>query len=126
MPTELETAFKETLAPVASALGFEMMQQDWGGRCSEVRLRSRLFDLEIFYDVIDEASVRMCFLKRGDRASRDYVDILVELLGSDFGLAEYLGSWRDDGFLPPNMQKMFAVIAETLPVVTAKLAAQNG
>jgi hypothetical protein len=125
MSSKLETSFREILAPVISALGFEVMRQDWGGRCSELRLQNPSLELEVFHDVIDEASVRVRFLKEGDGSQRGYVDVLKEKLGSDFGLAEYLGGWDDRGFLPPNMPKVFAVLAETLPAITKKLASPN-
>ena len=125
MASKLETSFREILAPVTTAFGFEVMRQDWGDRCSELRLRNSLLELEVFYDVIDEASVRVRFLKEADGSLRCYSDVLKEELGSDFGLPEYLGGWDSRGFLPPNMLKVFSVLAETLPAISKKLANQN-
>jgi hypothetical protein len=121
MPTNVETDFQEILAPVASRLGFEMMRREFGARCSELRLSDGVLELEIFHDVIDEATVRVRFVKKEDSRSRGYAEVLSELRGSDFGLVEYLGGWRTDGFLPPNMKKVFAVIADTLPSISRGL-----
>ncbi len=125
MPSKLEASFQEILAPVTSALGFQVMRQDWGDRCSELRLRNSLLELEIFYDVTDEASVRARFLKESTGTLRSYADVLKERLGSDLNLKENLGGWDDRGFLPPNMPKVFATIAETLPAIIEKLAPKN-